>query len=58
MLLFSSYIVLYGGKQNPFVVIVDRYGENFLGLLLADHVLVEVLLDLLGSRNVLFELGG
>jgi hypothetical protein len=33
---------------DPLVVVVDRHGQGSLRLLLADHVLVEDLLDLLG----------
>ena len=36
---------------DPLVVVVDRDRELLLGLFLADHVLVEELLDLLGHRQ-------
>ena len=31
--------------QNPFIVIVDRDGEDFLGAILPDHVVIERRLD-------------
>ena len=40
------------GKE-PFVVVVNRHGENFLRPLLSDDVGVQELLDVLGLRNLL-----
>jgi hypothetical protein len=37
---------------DPLVVVVDRDGQLLLGLLLADHVLVEELLDLVGTGGL------
>src|SRR4029077_343506 len=38
---------------DPLVVVVDRHGEDLLGLLLGDHVLVERARDLPGVRELL-----
>ena len=45
-----------GRDLVPLVVVVDRDGEALLGLLLADHVLVEEFLDLhrLGKAHAAF----
>ena len=41
-----------GGELDSLVVVVDRDREDLLGLLLTDHVVVEVFLDLLGGGDV------
>ena len=45
-------------EGDALVVVVDGDGEHLLRLLLADHVLVEVVLDLRGLGNVFGELEG
>jgi hypothetical protein len=45
-------------RLDPLVVVVHRYGQGLLGLLLPDHVRVEELVDLAGlGQAVPFELG-
>jgi hypothetical protein len=37
---------------DPFVMIVHGYGKDLFGSLLADHVLIQDLLDLVGLRHI------
>ena len=39
-------VVVLGGVEQPFVVVVDRYRHITLGVVLPDDILVEELLDL------------
>ena len=48
-----SLVVAVGGHLHALVVVVDGDGEGALGGLLADHVLVQDLADLLRLRQVL-----
>jgi hypothetical protein len=39
-------------QREPFVVIVNGHGEELLGALLPDHVLIEFFLDVARRRNM------
>src|SRR5690606_41618617 len=51
-------LAVAGAAVDPLVVVGHRHGQRALGAVLADHVLVEVLLDLLGGGNGLARLAG
>src|SRR5271157_1629867 len=57
--LLQLHLVLHlVAEGDPLVVVVDRDGEHFFGLLLGDDVLVQVILDLPRLGDVLRELDG
>ena len=44
--------VAFIADAEPFVVVMDSDGEDFLGAVLADHVLIDFFLDGAGRRDV------
>src|SRR6202049_5131603 len=44
-------VIVLGLVIEPLVVVVDRDRENLLGVILADHIVVENLADFLRRRN-------
>ena len=51
--LLYLHVVIGNLLQHPFIVVIDRYGEESLGFVLSDDILVEEILHLLGRRKLL-----
>ncbi len=56
--LLDLHIVLLVTASNSLVVVIHGYGQDLLGLLLPDNVLIEELLDLFRFRDILEALFG
>src|SRR5690606_22051666 len=46
-----NFVFLAGGEAQTFVVVVHGNGQHFLGVLLADHVLIENIFDFVWRRQ-------
>lgn len=46
---FFNLDIIHRVGLHPFVVVVDRHGNDLLGIFLADHIIVQLCLDLRGA---------